>query len=426
MKLIKVIKINLLALLALPLLLLATAAQMAAKAMKKAIAIIGTILAVFAIALVFEIVRNFGQAMEFIVILIVCIILGGIFSAIIFFLLSLASTVIMAVAGVVIGLLEGIYSVTYSGYASLYHKCKTEYGEISEGGNRILYGLACILFTMVRIVNRALIFFVTHALKLLVVCSLALTAGGVYLIHAEVMGAFGIGLVDYLKLFPAFEIVYGVVLYAAMAFGLCSVLISLGREWNQWGMEMSMSTSHYDKYVQNVREQWQEVQVDYEEASGIDDKRRQKCVEAAGILQQHIESFDEFVQEITPIIDGSDDYMLRSEFGEYAGILQEISEKLSEYHGEVPLEVFEKYVRRIQEADELKKSIRKRSEKVQERQEESKGAGGFFAGCNSAGKLEKRYKALCKTYHPDNEAGDEETFKVIQAEYENMKRSLGA
>ncbi len=426
MKIVKVIKINILALLALPLLLLATAAQMAAKAMKKAIAIIGTILVVLAIALMFEIVRDFGQAMEFIMILILCIILGGIISAIIFFLLSLASAVIMAVVGVVMGLLEGIYSVTYSGYTSLYHKCKMEYEEVSGDGNRFLYGLGCLFFTMVRIVNRVLIFFMTHALKLLVVCSLVLVVGGIYLIHAEVVETFGIGLPAYLKLFPAFEIVYGVVLYAAMTLGMCSVLISLGVEWNQWGIEMSLSTSHYDAYVKNVREQWQELQVDYEEVPDIDDKKRQQCMEAAEILERHIESFDDFVQELSPIIDSSDDYMLRSELSEYAGILQEISEKLSEYHGEVPLEVFEKYVSRIQEADKLKNSIRRRSEKAQERREESKGKGGFFAGCNSAGKLEKRYKALCKTYHPDNEAGDEETFKLIQTEYENMKKSLGA
>ena len=426
MRIVKVIKINMMALLALPLLLLATVAQMAAKAMKKAIAIIGTILVVFAIALVFEIVKNFGQALEFIVILILCIVLGGIFSAIIIFLLSIASAVIMAVVGVGMGLLEGIYSVTYSGYTSLYHKCKMEYEEISRDGNRFLYGLACLFFTIVRIVNRVLIFFVTHALKLLVVCSLVIIVGGIYLIRAEVVGTFGIGLLEYLKLFPAFEIVYGVVIYAAMTLGLSAVLIFLGQEWNQWGIEMSLSTSHYDEYVKNVREQWQDLQVDYEEVSGIDEKKRQQCMEAAGILQQHIESFDDFVQELSPLIDGSDDYMLRSELGEYAGILQEISEKLSEYHGEVPLGVFEKYLSQIQEADELKKSIRKRSEKVQERQEESKSTGGFFAGCNSASKLEKRYKALCKTYHPDNESGDEETFKIIQTEYENLKKSLGA
>ena len=36
----------------------------------------------------------------------------------------------------------------------------------------------------------------------------------------------------------------------------------------------------------------------------------------------------------------------------------------------------------------------------------------------------QRYKALCRTYHPDAESGDEETFKRMQAEYEERKKTL--
>ncbi len=48
----------------------------------------------------------------------------------------------------------------------------------------------------------------------------------------------------------------------------------------------------------------------------------------------------------------------------------------------------------------------------------------FFAGCNTIEKLDKRYKSLCKTYHPDAAEGDEETFKTIRAEYETLKELL--
>jgi len=424
MKVLKIIKINLLALFALPLLLLATAAQMAAKALRKAVAVIGALLSVLAVVLVFEIARNFGEAMELIMLLILCIVLGGIFFFLIFYLLSLASVVIMSAVNMVIRLLEGVYSGVYSGYAALFHRCKVEYEEISEGGNHFLYGIACLIFTAVRIVNGLLIFFVTHALKLLVVCSLALAVGGVCMMHMSVTDIFGIGLLEYIKLFPAFEIVYGVVLYIVAMLGISSVLISLGVEWNEWGIEMSMSTSGYEDYVKNVQ-QWQDVQVDYGEVSDVDEKRRGQCMEAADILQQHIASFEVFVEEISAVIDDSDDYILRSDFGEYLGIMQEISEEFSQYQEDVPFAVFEKYIRKIQDADKLKQSIGQRSEKVRERQNESKAAGSFFAGCNTAAKLEKRYRALCKTYHPDNEAGDEETFKMMQAEYENVKKSLG-
>lgn len=50
----------------------------------------------------------------------------------------------------------------------------------------------------------------------------------------------------------------------------------------------------------------------------------------------------------------------------------------------------------------------------------------FFAGCTTSEKLEQRYKSLCKTYHPDTGSGDEETFKQMQDEYNQLKQSMGS
>lgn len=51
-------------------------------------------------------------------------------------------------------------------------------------------------------------------------------------------------------------------------------------------------------------------------------------------------------------------------------------------------------------------------------------ASGYFAGCDSAESLEKRFKALCKVYHPDNTNGDSETFKALTEEYKSMKKMM--
>lgn len=44
----------------------------------------------------------------------------------------------------------------------------------------------------------------------------------------------------------------------------------------------------------------------------------------------------------------------------------------------------------------------------------------FFAGCETMEQAEKRYRSLCKIYHPDN-GGDTETFKRISQEYQKVK-----
>lgn len=48
----------------------------------------------------------------------------------------------------------------------------------------------------------------------------------------------------------------------------------------------------------------------------------------------------------------------------------------------------------------------------------------FFMGCENKEQLDHRYKSLCKTYHPDYNSGDEETFKEMKAEYERLKEEI--
>ena len=46
----------------------------------------------------------------------------------------------------------------------------------------------------------------------------------------------------------------------------------------------------------------------------------------------------------------------------------------------------------------------------------------YFNDCNSMESLQKRYKDLCKVYHPDMGNGSAEIFAEIQAAYENLKK----
>lgn len=82
--------------------------------------------------------------------------------------------------------------------------------------------------------------------------------------------------------------------------------------------------------------------------------------------------------------------------------------------------------------EEIKKSekINQQNEKEQKNEQDikiqprSENGFGFFDGCNSQDSLDKRYKALCKIYHPDNANGDEEVFKCIVNEYECIRKEM--
>ena len=46
----------------------------------------------------------------------------------------------------------------------------------------------------------------------------------------------------------------------------------------------------------------------------------------------------------------------------------------------------------------------------------------YFRGCGDQDSIKARYRALCKVYHPDSGNGDEETFRQITEQYENLTK----
>ena len=50
----------------------------------------------------------------------------------------------------------------------------------------------------------------------------------------------------------------------------------------------------------------------------------------------------------------------------------------------------------------------------------------FFSGCTNASDLKRRYREMCKLYHPDNSPGHEEEFKAMNAEYARLKYRMSA
>lgn len=420
MDVLRVIKINVLALIAFPLLILATIVKLAAKAMEKILTIVGTILIMGGIALVFELTKNPGEFFQGLIMFIAILVLGGIFTALIIWILSLVSAIVMTGVSLVIGVVNAVYELLYAGYAGLYHICYEDYCLLGFSRKTRIAG--CFVYSLLRVFNRVIIFFATHAIKVLVVISAAFVVGSIMKTNAGLQTMFGLNLIAYLKLFSLYEIVYGAVLYLAFLAGVVVLLISLGVEWSEWGEEMSLSTSDYEKYIRSVKEDYKAM--NRERLAVTDEvsrKREEKCDRYMALLNEHTESFAGFLKDIGPVVEKSEDYILRANRGQYITDLHEVTEELNKYGGQVPFEEFEKLITRIAQLDELKRKIEQQVYQIRE-SKVKKEAEGFFGGCDTPEKLEKRYKALCRTYHPDNEFGDEETFKRMQTEYEEKKK----
>lgn len=416
----KIMKINLLSLIALPLLLAAVAAKLAAKAFEKLLVLVGVLLAFIGVGLIFEFLRNPGAAMNGILLVIVCLVIGGIFTALIFLALSIFSSIIMMAAAAVMGILNVVYEVLYGGFTFLINSCQEDYEALQADGGPLM-ALACLIYTLLRVINRGIILFVTHALKIFIVCSVLLVGISLFEANASVNRELGLNLFAFLGMFSAFEIVYGVALYLTFMAGIIIVLLSLGVEWSEWGREMDAATAGFILY-DGYEKDGISLQDNAGAGTEADAERVARCMEYLEKLEEHAQDLEDFYGRVSPIVEKSSNMVLRGDFGQYINTLNAILEEVSGYQKGVPLEALEKLWKQIKKLDGWKQDILKRAMQ----QEEASGSRSsvFFSGCNTAEKLDKRYKALCKTYHPDGEAGDEETFKQMQEEYESRKARL--
>lgn len=58
--------------------------------------------------------------------------------------------------------------------------------------------------------------------------------------------------------------------------------------------------------------------------------------------------------------------------------------------------------------------------RMQERKRSEADSPGFFSGCKDAASIKRRYRDLCKVYHPDAGNGSSEVFNIITEEYNRL------
>ncbi len=61
-----------------------------------------------------------------------------------------------------------------------------------------------------------------------------------------------------------------------------------------------------------------------------------------------------------------------------------------------------------------------RERRMQDRKRSEAASPGFFSGCKDAASIKRRYRDLCKVYHPDAGNGSSEVFHKITEEYNRL------
>jgi|LSQX01.2.fsa_nt_gb hypothetical protein len=425
----KVFKINILALIALPLLLLSIAVKLVLKALEKALVFVGVGAAILGLGILSLIVKNPGGLLEGVgTMLAILILFGGIIIIIVMVVLlfgTIAAQLFAVIMTIINGIFNFIYDKSHDGYCALFDICKSDYDELHNGTGGKGLRWFCVIWNLLRLFNFIIIKLFTFSLYISIAASVGLVAYCAYYFHNIIMKTFGISIFAYLKLYPPIESVFTVLYFAVLLLGTATVIISLGIEWREWGLLLEISTGDYQGFGDI-----QPIEMDSAIPSAFEDgKNAQRCQQYMDILSEMSNEFDELKQQLEIAMSIKHDSALSYKFSEYVSLMNMISKQMSSFKSEIDFDTFERqFIPLIEKAHRLSKDITKDTLKIINKNvhSSSDGAGrtmDFFQGCSTGEDLKRRYKALCKAYHPDV-GGHEETFKILQNQYEDKIRTV--
>ncbi|MGL5258571.1 MAG: hypothetical protein ACRC7V_00535 [Lachnospiraceae bacterium] len=424
---ITILKLNSLSILSFPILLLSITAKLLQKAMEKIIVFVcvGVVLLILAILnAIFNNPNNIlNNLATFLAIIILFGAIIGIIFSILFFFGSIAGVIIAGIAGIFLVIFEAIFQLTHDAYSKLYDICKSDYELLKETTNSTTLLFTCIFWHLLSLFNKLIIFIFSLSLLISVICAIIFGVYSIFTVNFSISTIFGINVIEYLKLFPTTNAIFSVLYFIVIVVSIVIVIISLGIEWNEWGITLKYATQDYKQYKEFMRQKAlefdQESTTDYTFSAG---KNVQKCEESLKSLQELFDNLDFLNQQVETALSIKHDTSLRYDFTAYIQLISELVTELRSHTTSIDCNYFEqRFIPLIETAKKQSKNIDKRitsilNEQIKNANKKSE-IIDFFAGCETEEDTKKRYKSLCKVYHPDSN-GHEETFKQLQDQYE--------
>lgn len=127
---------------------------------------------------------------------------------------------------------------------------------------------------------------------------------------------------------------------------------------------------------------------------------------------------DEFIEVSSTAIKKYN--VLESRMRSYMDLFNESSDS---WRSEVGADILEKAEAANAAIEQMESALRLLSQSTDK---DAHSEASFFRGCDTLEALNKRYRNLAKTFHPDLEAGDEETMKLVNEEYERLKSEFAS
>lgn len=412
----RILKINILSLLAMPFLLVATLSELLARALEKIPIILRMVCAGFIIIAIADTFRNntgLNPSLEIAILVGICFVV----ITVAVWVLSIFSSILDFIWHFLVMFLDWIYDFTYRIFLSLNEICETEYRILSFGGFGIFNSILCFCYILLNRIDWVIIRLLGLSVAVSFLAS-AMAAAGIIAKRAdEITATYGMSLTAYLQAQDIPTIIYECIFLLAIIVPITTVLLSLGREWHDWAVELQLDSMEYEEYIDAIQ--------DYDINFEGDEEPDEEALYMQGILNDHTGTVDQMYDEVEDALSIKYDALLKNQWNEY---LQDLFDLIDEieytYHNEIPHNEFRKMMLRINRLERQRNDIFRGIDAILELAQNPANTSVFFIGCDSRTMLDKRYRELCKAYHPDSAGGDQDTFIMMQQEYKELKELI--
>lgn len=410
----KILKINLLAILALPFLLAAALSELTARALEKIPLILRMVCVGAVTIIVADNIRNntgLNASTEFAIYVGICAVV--ITTAL--WVLSVFSSILDIFWHFITLFFNAVHDLTYRIFLSINENCENEYRILNLNGLSVWNGTACFCYLLLHAADWLIVHLLWLSHPLCVAASLGIAAAVFMERSEEIMLSYGMTLIPFLQSGSGADVLYECVLLLAIIVPTAVILISLGREWRDWAVELRMDSMEYEEYVDSLQDYRVSLYPETEEPD-------EEALEMEEILNDHTAALDDLYNEIIDVLSVKNDILLKNQWNEYLKDLSDLIDIIeTEYHNEIPHREFKKMLYKVRYLDSQRNDLFEGIDRIWELAENPANTSVFFTGCSSRTQLDKRYRELCKAYHPDSADGDQELFVDMQLEYKELK-----
>lgn len=409
----RVIKVNIYSILALPFLIMATVFKLIAKALQRLKTIFSMALITGVVLLVIAVLKEPDRIIEFIKSGLGIAVGLGIALFVLKIAFSIVSFILTTLYHLVIEMFDTLYRVTFNVYQSLELGCRNDFEYLRLTGPAFLYMVLCSFYIVLRLVNFLVKAFIHLSLVLFIISSVGFAVYIYYDTNRKVQETFGLSFAEYFGKFSTMSKIESIVLYFVLIADVFVILVSLGIEWKEWANELTLGEDDYDRYAKQFEE--------YDDYMDEIETEEDEGYEYFLSVDEHLGDVTAFLNDVRDAMELGDNPLLENACNEYLRNLSEVSDEIAARNGKISSEDLSRLKPYIRQLDKQKDNIIKMLEKQNEILDNPARNSIFFSGCTTKSKLDKRYKSLCKAYHPDAEGGDSETFMVLTEEYNRLK-----